>query len=460
MQLTRTVKFLTSREILFGAWRSAESLRSWFRPRPDMRIRALDYEAAPGGRLRAVLDRPEGGSVQILGKVERFQPSVRLELRLGLLEDDRQLEDGWHERLPSSVTMSFDGDFEGSTLTLVHEGLASEEEVENIGHDWDGLLAELEQHVVRQCGEFYDRVTRGNAFHSRFGGFWPDQARARETLAGRVEAGRLAPADVPLFEHWIDRGYVVLERAVSERTLRAFEAELDRLWRAPHPELFIECSFDGTWTILPMRPDMRDRPHKVLDVHGYSAGARRILAAPRTIDFLTKLMDRPPMGFQSLCFMRGTEQAMHQDTAFVALGSPMELVGSWVALEDVRPGSGELQYFEGSHRIPEYLFDDRARAQAHGTGNPDAFYAHVQQESSGRGCPLTRFLPKRGDVLLWHADLVHGGSPVELQGSSRRSLVTHYCPVDVDPEWMAVHRNSGRLRAAKGAYYCHLRRGN
>ncbi len=53
-----------------------------------------------------------------------------------------------------------------------------------------------------------------------------------------------------------------------------------------------------------------------------------------------------------------------------------------------------------------------------------------------RGLPTLRFLPKKGDVLFWHADLPHGGSEIAVPGSMRRSLVTHYCPRSLMPHYI------------------------
>ena len=32
------------------------------------------------------------------------------------------------------------------------------------------------------------------------------------------------------------------------------------------------------------------------------------------------------------------------------------MAATWLALDDVRPGSGEPEYFTGSHRAPDYMF--------------------------------------------------------------------------------------------------------
>jgi ectoine hydroxylase-related dioxygenase (phytanoyl-CoA dioxygenase family) len=41
------------------------------------------------------------------------------------------------------------------------------------------------------------------------------------------------------------------------------------------------------------------------------------------------------------------------------------------------------------------------------------------------------FLPKKGDVFIWHANLVHGGTPVRNTALTRKSMVIHYYAKDV-----------------------------
>ena len=42
---------------------------------------------------------------------------------------------------------------------------------------------------------------------------------------------------------------------------------------------------------------------------------------------------------------------------------------------------------------------------------------------------------QKGDVLLWHADLYHGGSNVLDEKLTRNSIVGHYCPVTSRPNF-------------------------
>ena len=149
--------------------------------------------------------------------------------------------------------------------------------------------------------------------------------------------------------------------------------------------------------------------------------------------FLNILFDRPALAFQSLGFLRGSQQGVHRDTAFVRVSSSQEFVASWIALEDVTPGSGELEYYVGSHALPDYLFSSTARWATPGhpevLGYSDALHAMAKEA----GLAFTQFRPKKGDALIWAAELMHGGSAIEDENRTRKSLVTHYCPVDQHP---------------------------
>ena len=54
--------------------------------------------------------------------------------------------------------------------------------------------------------------------------------------------------------------------------------------------------------------------------------------------------------------------------------------------------------------------------------------------SEAAGLPLQTFLPRKGDALIWASDLVHGGSTMQ-NNNTRKSIVTHYCPLEVAPKF-------------------------
>ena len=100
-----------------------------------------------------------------------------------------------------------------------------------------------------------------------------------------------------------------------------------------------------------------------------------------------------------------------------------------------RSGSGELIYYPGSHRLPDMLFGQPpGKALLPGDPASDTYSARLAQHCEAAGLKLEHFLPRRGDALVWTADLVHGGSARHTQ-ATRRSLVTHYCPAHRRPPY-------------------------
>lgn len=282
-------------------------------------------------------------------------------------------------------------------------------------------------------------------YFSRFGGLWTDRMDAREIVAGKLQDGLIDEDEAGLIDHWIRKGYVILRNAVPAETCDELRQVIAEAWDRGDPRLQIFPP--GSSAPLPPTDDApRDRMRAV-DVYVSFDAARRILLSPAIVRFLTVIFDRPPLLFQSLSFEKGSEQGMHQDTAYVVTSSPMELAAAWIALEDIRSGSGELMYYEGSHRTPEYYFSGEFKHWSPERDGPE------QHEEWGRmlhghakelGFTYRTFLPKQGDALIWSADLAHGGSPAKDRTATRRSLVGHYCPADVDPHYFSylVHRRT------------------
>ena len=43
---------------------------------------------------------------------------------------------------------------------------------------------------------------------------------------------------------------------------------------------------------------------------------------------------------------------------------------------------------------------------------------------------MMTYLPKKGDVLLWHSRLIHRGSKANVPGMERRALIVHYSGIN------------------------------
>jgi hypothetical protein len=65
-----------------------------------------------------------------------------------------------------------------------------------------------------------------------------------------------------------------------------------------------------------------------------------------------------------------------------------------------------------------------------------AYGKYLVTQCEAFGCPKRDFMAKKGDVLFWAADLVHGSNPrTRPVTETRMSLVTHYVPSGTAPYW-------------------------
>lgn len=298
-----------------------------------------------------------------------------------------------------------------------------------------------------------ERIPR---FRSRFGGLWTELVHAAEIADGKRQLGLINRDERALLDDWFRDGYVVLRGAVPGRAIRTLAGELEEVWSKGHSNAWVNA-IEGVGVTRPLQPGDRDKVDnlvKLLDIYQYLEPARRVIFSPELLRFLHVLFERPALVHQSLSFYRGSKQAIHRDTAFVRTSSPLEFVGIWVALEDVRPGSGELEYYTGSHRLDDFLFEDKYVWFPPGNNQIDDFYQFLEREAASHSCKRERFLPKAGDVLIWNANLAHGGSPYTDSTSTRRSFVCHASPIDVDPMYFRYGGHTDKVKWSDGAYWC------
>jgi hypothetical protein len=291
------------------------------------------------------------------------------------------------------------------------------------------------------------RTRRG--YRSKHGGLWTDRVDAERVLAQRVAAREVSQEDAERLRFWMEHGYVILPGAVPHDVIDRVNADVDDLWRREDASYVIELG----GVVSALTPKLREQRYKLVDLYTRSEAARQAAFAEKLVAFLRVIFERDVLLFQSLSFERGSGDPVHQDSAYVVVTSPLEFAAAWIALEDIRPGSGELEYYPGSHRLAEHHF-----AGAYRNWNPERdgvdprtrYLAGLHERSRANGLELARFLPKKGDVLVWSADLAHGGSEIRDPGLSRRSLVCHYCPRDVKPYYMSISRDRRGVKSAGG----------
>ncbi len=283
---------------------------------------------------------------------------------------------------------------------------------------------------------FGARSGEANLAERPFGGFWTDHDDALQQLAQKLERSELNLAESETVRHWIEHGFAILPGALTlelvSSTRRAVDQMIDEGTR--HMTYWDER---GKQQGAARRDKLAAAESKVIDVHAHSAEVQAAIFAPALARFFETVMQDKAIAFQTLYFEYGSEQPVHQDTAFVYVDPPLEFMASWIALEDIEVGSGELVYHPGSHKLPHHLFGQPpGKALLPGDPAMQDYSERLLERCLAAGLQEQKLRIRAGDALVWAADLVHGGSRRDAaRALTRRSLVTHYCPAHRRPPY-------------------------
>ena len=225
---------------------------------------------------------------------------------------------------------------------------------------------------------------------------------------------------------WNARGVLVLPRFHADAEIDSVLADYRALWNEGRARVTVDdMDFDRRMRLRDVPVDARaSHRFKVNDLYLEQASVRRLALDDRLVPLLQRLLGERPAVCNSLSLEYGTEQEDHVDSLFMTPRTPAHLVAVWVALEDCSPESGLLRYWPGSHRIEPYVFSNGERHFV--PGELSAWGAWMRSQVQQRGLGSELFQAGTGDVFIWHAQLLHGGSPIVERGRTRRSIVFHY----------------------------------
>ena len=303
-----------------------------------------------------------------------------------------------------------------------------------------------------RCRGVEDHPSSPVVHPSTFGGLWVDYSDAPDVIAGQQELGQISPEEADALRSFHEKGYLILQRAIPAELIDAVTDDLRRAWRNDSKTCMASYYQRGEkFFVEAAEWQQHENEAKLLDLHMVSDSCRRLIFAEPLKRLLQLIFNSPAVAFQSLGFERGSQQGIHSDVAFVRVDSPRQFAASWIALEDVTEGNGELEYYPGSHRLPDYIFPNGSP-----WADPDIYdYTKNLHEIAAQAeLSLERFLAKKGDVLIWNAGLFHGGARVVNPGATRRSVVTHYCPTYRHPPYFAALDEPSPIKIDEGGYVC------
>lgn len=162
---------------------------------------------------------------------------------------------------------------------------------------------------------------------------------------------------------------------------------------------------------------------RVQDAYLVSESIKSIAIYPTILNTIEGIYNRKVLPFQTLNFYRGTQQAVHSDAVHFNSKPPGLMCGAWVALEDVTMENGPLVYYPGTQKEPDFLMETfglRPTIEDYGE-----YEKRLQEWINTKELEPFYGTMKKGEVLLWATNILHGGSEIKDKSSTRLSQVTH-----------------------------------
>ncbi|MCA8948947.1 MAG: phytanoyl-CoA dioxygenase family protein [Planctomycetes bacterium] len=175
---------------------------------------------------------------------------------------------------------------------------------------------------------------------------------------------------------------------------------------------------------------------RLVNFHRTSEAALALGLNARVMQLLDFVFGAEAGVYTSLTFKYGTQQPVHRDTPHFATWPGRYFCGCWTALRDVDPAAGPLFYYRGAHRpvvaAAPFLAEAKVRNPRAGRAELlalalDLYNGEVIRRAPEWGELVTPELAQ-GDVVVWHAETPHGGSPAQDPELLRWSIVFHCAP--------------------------------
>lgn len=208
---------------------------------------------------------------------------------------------------------------------------------------------------------------------------------------------------------WSDKGYAVLENYFDDSTVDKINNEVTELIKKDKAYI----RYGG----------------KIMFAIHSSSFLKSIGEDKKLKGILKLLLQKEAVLFQSINFLKGSEQKTHSDSIHMSSFPLGNLVAIWVALEDIDETNGALHYYEGSHHLPYYMntaFGNEGTKLMLGKKSYYDYENMLEEKIKEHKLTKTVFKAKKGDIFIWHANLLHGGEPHIDKSKSRKSMVFHY----------------------------------
>jgi ectoine hydroxylase len=243
---------------------------------------------------------------------------------------------------------------------------------------------------------------------------WLDQGLSENLVSGKEAFHRFPSSIQEQLLSWSENGFMIIPNYFSESQVGIINGEID--------------------TLIRRKKLRRTSDNKLMFANRNSSLIRKNINAKRITDILDFILDKKVVPFQTINFLHGSGQRAHSDSIHMTTYPLGYLIAVWVALEDITMNNGPLFYYPGSHRLPYLLnpgFNEGESLFRLGKMEYTNYEDVLEESIQKHGFEKKIFLANKGDLFIWHANLVHGGLPVADPHSTRKSMVVHYYAKDV-----------------------------
>jgi hypothetical protein len=238
---------------------------------------------------------------------------------------------------------------------------------------------------------------------------WLDQPGAKELLLNQDKYKELPEPTRQQLLQWIDQGYIILKNFLSATEVDAVNREIDLLLQQKK--------------LKPLGNG------KIMFAIRKTLLLKKIAEDKRVTKLFEFIFQQPVVAFQSINFLKGSQQRAHSDSIHMTTYPLGYLSAAWFALEDIDDKNGSLFYYPGSHKLPYVLSPDFDHKSGLLQLDPDTngrYEDKIAAIIESNRLVKTDFHAAKGDVFLWHANLIHGGNPITDPARTRKSMVVHY----------------------------------
>ena len=202
--------------------------------------------------------------------------------------------------------------------------------------------------------------------------------------------------------------------------------------------------------------DLQKQGNRLPNFHTFSTRALRMFTEAETaLRYQDLILGYRTSIYTSLYFEYGTQQPIHRDVPVFRTAPENFYLGVWFALEDATPENGALRVMKGGHvgaEVDQYELAERHTndiSQIDAANSPlwGIYQSEVARLCTSEGMEEISVPLEKGDVLIWHPLLPHGGGQILSPERTRHSMVFHTVPEGCPVYKMDVFFNREKAEA-------------